>query len=136
MPYHFRVDPSQVAAASVLSRVLEQAVPHKEVLKKYAVFVRLGYVSLSELTALEPAPKEALLSGIFAVIQACSRRQVRQPNGLMGSLPTGVGDDVFRALDGEYQRTHKLRGQGVVCSSSRARTVGRAACLPLHASPV
>ena len=101
----------QVAAASVFARVLEQFVPHKEVLKKYAPFLLLEYVSLSGLTALEPAPKAALLSGIFAVMQACSRREMRQLHGLLGTLPTGTGQEVFRSLNEEYQREHKYMGK-------------------------
>lgn len=53
----------QVAAASVLSRVLEQLLPHKEILGKYAAFFLAAYVSLLGVTALEPAPRAALLSG-------------------------------------------------------------------------
>ncbi|CAN0599176.1 unnamed protein product, partial [Ectocarpus sp. 12 AP-2014] len=103
----------QVAAASVFSRVLEQFVPHKEVLKKYAAFLLLEYVSLAGAAALEPAPRAALLSGVFAVMQACSRREMRQLHGLLlgSSLPTGTGQQVFRALNEEYQLQHKYVGK-------------------------
>ncbi|CAM9386578.1 unnamed protein product [Scytosiphon promiscuus] len=102
----------QVAAASVFSRgVLEQFVPHKEVLKKYAAFLLLEYVSLSGLVALEPAPRAALLSGVFAVMQACSTREMRQLHRLLGALPTGTGQEVFRSLNEEYQRQHKYVGK-------------------------
>ncbi|CAM9621521.1 unnamed protein product, partial [Hapterophycus canaliculatus] len=101
----------QVAAASVFSRVLEQFVPHKEVLKKYAAFLLLEYVSLAGLVALEPAPRAALLSGVFAVMQACSAREMRQLHRLLGALPTGTGQEVFRSLNEEYQRQHKYVGK-------------------------
>ncbi|CAB1100685.1 unnamed protein product [Ectocarpus sp. CCAP 1310/34] len=111
---HFAVSmEEQVAAASVFSRVLEQFVPHKEVLKKYAAFLLLEYVSLAGAAALEPAPRAALLSGVFAVMQACSRREMRQLHGLLlgPSLPTGTGQQVFRALNEEYQLQHKYVGK-------------------------
>ncbi|CAM9371722.1 unnamed protein product, partial [Ectocarpus sp. 8 AP-2014] len=106
-------DDEQVAAASVFSRVLEQFVPHKEVLKKYAAFLLLEYVSLAGAAALEPAPRAALLSGVFAVMQACSRREMRQLHGLLlgSSPPTGTGQQVFRALNEEYQLQHKYVGK-------------------------
>ncbi|CAM9515422.1 unnamed protein product, partial [Ectocarpus fasciculatus] len=103
----------QVGAAGVFSRVLEQFVPHKEVLKKYAAFLLLEYVSLAGTAALEPAPRAALLSGVFAVMQACSRREMRQLHGLLlgSSLPNGTGQQVFRALNEEYQLQHKYVGK-------------------------
>ncbi|CAM9461622.1 unnamed protein product, partial [Laminaria digitata] len=101
----------QVAAASALSRVLQQFVPHKEVLKKYAAFLLLEYVSLAGLVALEPAPRAALLDGVFAVMEACTRREMRQLHGLLGALPTGTGQDVFRSLYEDYQLQHKYTGK-------------------------
>ena len=99
----------QVAAASALSRVLQQFVPHKEVLKKYAAFLLLEYVSLAGLIALEPGPRAALLDGVFAVMEACTRREMRQLHGLLGALPTG--QDVFRSLYEDYQLQHKYTGK-------------------------
>lgn len=99
----------QTSAAAALSRVLEQFVPHKEVLKKYAAFYLLEYVSLAGSIALEPAPRAALLAGVFAVIDACTRREMRQLHGLLGALPTG--QEVFRSLHEEYQRRHKYTGK-------------------------
>lgn len=99
----------QVSAASALSRVLEQFVPQKKVLKKYAVFLLLEYVSLAGSTSLEPAPRATLLAGIFAVMEACTRREMRQLHGLLGSLPTG--QEMFRSLNEEYQEQHKYTGK-------------------------
>lgn len=99
----------QVSAAGALSRVLEQFVPNKKVLKKYAAFLLLEYVSLAGSVALEPAPRAALLAGVFAVIEACTRREMRQLHGLLGALPTG--QEVFRSLHEEYQRQHKYTGK-------------------------
>lgn len=99
----------QASAASVLSRVLEQFVPHKKVLKKYAAFLLLEYVSLAGSVALEPAPRAALLAGVFAVMEACTRREMRQLHGLLAALPTG--QEVFRSLNEEYQRQHKYTGK-------------------------
>lgn len=100
----------QVSAASVLSRVLEQFVPHKKVLKKYAAFFLLEYVSLAGSVALEPAPRAALLAGVFAVMEACTRRELRQLHGLLSALPS-TGQEVFRSLHEEYQRQHKYTGK-------------------------
>lgn len=101
----------QVAAANALSRVLQQFVPHKEVLKKYAAFLLLEYVSLAGATALDPKARVALLAGIFAVMEACSPREMRQLQGLLGGLPNGTGLAVFRSVYEEYQRQHKYTGK-------------------------
>lgn len=100
-----------VAAASALSRVFQQFLPHKEVLKKYSAFLLLEYVSLAGSIALEPAPRAALLEGIFTVMEACTPREMRQLQGLLGGLPTGTGLEVFRSLYEEYQRQHKYTGK-------------------------
>ena len=99
----------QLSAASALARVLEQFLPNGDVLRRYAAVVLLEYVSLAGSSALEPAPRAALLAGVFAVMEACTRREMRQLHGLL-TASSPIGQEVFRSLNEEYQRRHKYTG--------------------------
>lgn len=99
----------QISVASALSRVLEEFLPNGDVLRRYAAFLLLEYVSLAGSSTLEPAPRTALEAGVFAVMEACTRREMRQLHGLLAAS-SSVDREVFRSLNEEYQRRHKFTG--------------------------
>ncbi|CAM9445578.1 unnamed protein product [Choristocarpus tenellus] len=97
----------QVATANALSRVLEHFGPHKEVLKRYAPFVLAEYVYQAGSSALQPGVREALLPGVFSVVDICTPREMQHLHTLLDA----TGKVVFRSLHEEYQRKYKYSGK-------------------------
>jgi Urb2/Npa2 family len=102
-------------AAAAVSRLLEALLPHKEVFKHYAPALLAEYVLLSVHSSSSSsgsgsaaaADKQALLRGVFCLIDACGPGEIQQ---LHSALDT-TGRALFQVLYGDYQRRHKYAGR-------------------------
>jgi trimeric autotransporter adhesin len=111
------------AAAAAVSRLLEALLPHKEVFKHYAPALLAEYVLLSVHSSnsssnsssssssssgsAAAAAKQALLTGIFCLIDACGPGEIQQ----LHSALDATGRALFQVLYGDYQRRHKYAGR-------------------------
>jgi hypothetical protein len=62
----------QVACTENLARLLEEMSKHPKQFNKYVAQLLVQYIQLTEVNPLSPATKQALLPGIYALLDICS----------------------------------------------------------------
>jgi hypothetical protein len=117
------------ACADNLARLLEEMSKHPKQFNKYVTQLLVQYIELTEVHPLSPATKQALLPGIYALLDICSEFEYAPPPPLRSPPPNMIlcslvrrfkvvsrlvdetGRAIFKKLFEEYNRDWKFQGK-------------------------
>lgn len=119
-----------LTCARNLARLLEEMSKHPKQFNKYVAHLLVQYVQLTEVHPLSPSVKQALMPGIYSLLDICSEFEYVTDRNLPIPLTLGcscplllyrikvvsrlvdeTGRSIFRKLYEEYNRDWKFQGK-------------------------
>lgn len=102
----------QVACTENLARLLEEMSKHPKQFNKYVAQLLVQYIQLTEVNPLSPATKQALLPGIYALLDICSEFEYK----VISRQVDETGRAIFKKLFEEYHRDWKFQAHNRIRS--------------------
>ncbi|KAL6080652.1 rRNA primary transcript metabolism protein [Balamuthia mandrillaris] len=100
-------DPERTDHVENMARLLEELAKHSKAFNKYTGFLLSHYIELVENYALPSIVKQALMPGIYSLLDVCGEFELKQVH-IVQSL---TGKAIFKKLYEEYSKEWKFSGK-------------------------
>jgi hypothetical protein len=96
-----------VICAENVARLYTELTQNASVMKKYAIYIVVDYLQLLEYETVPQEVKDAVLPGVYALLDICSEAEYNH----MFKAMDETGKSMFRSLLAEYKRDFKFTGK-------------------------